>query len=852
MYWTKKQFQIIRYYSIDNNPGVPSVYKTGPLISPAAITKIEKSIKIDMAASQKTLGVSDMCRINQVDEAKAKANYEFLANSGRYEKEQILQNAKSVLSTRDFDAVNRLPAAIKSKVLTDHIDYGKTSKTKLEAQIISNLQTSIAKMIPNSQKDQTESIYFANKDNGRWTITDCSSLYNVVNKMPAAHRTQLAGIAFIKDDMPSIGKNATLFAKIAMTVESGEYIANGDDRKIILYDRGSDESLGLINQDILESIDKIRQGSKSEVRSLQTIVNLYGESKGKKYNLSVDGSFGPKTKAAVMDFQLDYAKKIIDKQLNTFNPNSPVISANGSVPVLITKVETMSKIMEMSINDKINKVLDDIKTGKIKPEDIGSVIKTQALFPDELLVNEKIQTLLFNIASGNFDNTSFNMFMEELMTAVNNKGGTLSENVLAHEIGHSMQLSGSDFDTKLVGEFAKLSNWENADGTLADGHTMGQFALEDRFDALKNVVSDGKKDAGLYLHGRNDNFASKYAKTDPTDDFAESYRLFIFDPAHLMSVSPEKFLYINAISRVQMGSNQYMLGDPTKDAYYKPDQIMGIAQKAVVSTAKLEQALQNLVGHGELQNKLLPDTETAILESHKDLLPKVGFKVGATLDLSSPDNKVMSRINSYASMLSNLDRQAIDKTMDFYRKVTNDPATTIGKDEWNKLSPKVQEKLKDKSYVSMLYAIGKISGNVWVYQNARIKENQDQADYKKGGEYLKENFLKKPKVTMDGVKSVYAKAREVASKIYNPEQAELDYTSEFFNLLKKDPKKAIGAEIWNNLPENFKNKLKDPSFIDSITGYEGQFLVSYRSIQDAAGADWEKEQVRKALEDMFT
>ena len=209
-------------------------------------------------------------------------------------------------------------------------------------------------------------------------------------------------------------------------------------------------------------------------------------------------------------------------------------------------------------------------------------------------------------------------------------------------------------------------------------------------------------------------------------------------------------------------------------------------------------------------------------------------------------------INSYGSMLANIDRQGQEKSINFYNKLLVNPAEAINevsrRDEWSKLSPEIQNNLKDKAYVTMLYGIGKISGYVWMLYNAKMNEKGDKEDYKEADKYLQTN---KFGVNMGSIKSSYSKVREFASKFYNPEEVEIEHAMDFFKLLKNEPRKALGDDIWKNLPDDVRLKFKDQAFIDSLTGYDGKYLVSYRSIQDALIVEWEKDRITKSLNDMF-
>ncbi|MNX85878.1 hypothetical protein D3C86_1177330 [compost metagenome] len=128
----------------------------------------------------------------------------------------------------------------------------------------------------------------------------------------------------------------------------------------------------------------------------------------------------------------------------------------------------------------------------------------------------------------------------ERAIVLGNSGSLVSKNVWAHEIGHQVQMVNRGWNPEKIAEFAKLSGWTENYG---DGKAVAADGVDNR---------TGEKllfDEQVLKAGRTDNFVSKYAMTNPTEDFAESYQAFLSDPKKLMQVAPEKFLYINAQSQ---------------------------------------------------------------------------------------------------------------------------------------------------------------------------------------------------------------------------------------------------------------------------------------------------------------
>ncbi|MEB3238085.1 MAG: hypothetical protein VKO64_10745 [Candidatus Sericytochromatia bacterium] len=149
------------------------------------------------------------------------------------------------------------------------------------------------------------------------------------------------------------------------------------------------------------------------------------------------------------------------------------------------------------------------------------------------------------------------------------------KSVVLHEIGHIVQGQGR-WDASEIREFGKLSQWTRPDGKIANGY-------DKNFNA---IVADGQ-DKPV----RTDNFVSDYAKTAPHEDFAESYRAYLSNPAQLLSMAPEKFLYINA----------------TRKAYSVEDMLRMQGPDADMARERLEATLDQLAG-----SKLNPETLAGI------------------------------------------------------------------------------------------------------------------------------------------------------------------------------------------------------------------------------------------------
>ncbi|HEY9722574.1 MAG TPA: hypothetical protein V6D47_11185 [Oscillatoriaceae cyanobacterium] len=162
------------------------------------------------------------------------------------------------------------------------------------------------------------------------------------------------------------------------------------------------------------------------------------------------------------------------------------------------------------------------------------------------------------------------------------------EQVLTHEFGHQVEFGpAAEPDLQLMSEWAKLSGWQDAKGNPAIGVEVGasgdqsglaasvrptktdNFVYQDftkeitpqevqataaqipdpqlRAEFLqtakikKNLQAAIKETVGADVKG--------YSMASPLEDFAESYRAFYMDPATLAKSAPDKFLFLNSISK---------------------------------------------------------------------------------------------------------------------------------------------------------------------------------------------------------------------------------------------------------------------------------------------------------------
>lgn len=153
-----------------------------------------------------------------------------------------------------------------------------------------------------------------------------------------------------------------------------------------------------------------------------------------------------------------------------------------------------------------------------------------------------------------------------------------AEGTVVHEAAHAMQLGGTlkneaykhsaamAEESRLVGEWSKLSKWAEPDKTFAD-----------RFWKTPEGPRPYYKDNAVNVLDRA-TVVSRYGATDTVEDFAEFARYFHTDPTEALRVSPEKYVYLN----------QFVGGR------YTPAQALAHAKAAGLDATRLQTAVDAL------------------------------------------------------------------------------------------------------------------------------------------------------------------------------------------------------------------------------------------------------------------
>ncbi len=235
-------------------------------------------------------------------------------------------------------------------------------------------------------------------------------------------------------------------------------------------------------------------------------------------------------------------------------------------------------------------------------------------------------------------------------------GSMVAKDMLAHEIGHMVQMNGGRWDPAKIKEFSQLSGWteQYQDGT------------RETADGIDNRTGEMLKyESGIVKPTRDDNFVSQYAKADPIDDFAESYRAYLNDPASLMKAAPEKALFLNA------QSGKYTRAE--------------VAEFAKAAGVDLQDVFTNLV----LDGKLKQETLNAIADMNGVQADKRRISSGAEAPAG----------DALAEATSKITAKAIVGDSAFVNQLLTNPQQALGAELWDKLSADEQDMLKDRDFV---------------------------------------------------------------------------------------------------------------------------------------------------------
>jgi len=708
--------------------------------------------------------------------------------------------AEHYLNPQELQLLQEIPELFRRRILSI-----KSSQPIPQAR--QEIKQNIQELI--KQWSQSDQIRFQAQGGREWELSSLLSLANAVHRLPIAQRKQLDGITFTRAASVALPEamNPKLLDKMASQSIAGHYDLG--QRAVILYDRGISDEMPVMGSDIKSSLRTVQsKGRSEEIRQVQKMLNPYLVSM-QQPQLQPDGAWGPKTAQAVRTVQIELLNR--HAQQHDLNPQQKL------------ELEQLSLLARSPQFDMISRMTD-----------IRSRMENLHLLPDP-----HMKQLLNEFANSDFGEASLSFLLQDISSEFrSNPQVSRAEEVLIHEMGHFFQL-GLKNESYYISEFGKLSNWrETADGSRADGYINGVYAGEDLMDMYNVMASKGALDQGHYraelsAEERSQKFVSNYAATDPMEDFAESYKAYILNPASLMQASPAKFFFINALPAIQARK----MGSGAREAsHYSPPEIEGFARQVLQARyqanptqehikAFIREEFESIMGLNPNKKPMYlnPEAVLGIVETHRRLLERADMPYVPTERIyqqGDPDFQVFRQLHEHNRELivSGGKSSAANSFFTNFKKPAN-----IDK-LFPDASPELRSKLKDPAFSAMMLALGEIGGHAYYLNQLRNEDLQDKRTYQEARNFFN-RVLEQPSAALSTQTFSHSwnYLRGLGSEVFNPEDRKVSKTLQFFNQLQQNPAEAF-PELWQKFPGDFQTLLQNQRFVQAISGDQGRYL----------------------------
>lgn len=732
--------------------------------------------------------------------------------------------AAKYLSPTELRQLARLPEHYQRRIL--RVSDIRGTASQIHAQLRQNIKQVIEDLTLGAR------IQFKEKDNRQWSVANLLDLALAIHQLPLAHRKQLDGVTFVRDDEPDFGykgQSPDLMQKLANKMVAGHYDLK--TRSVILYDRGLQDSFPILDADMQQSLRNIQRRNPADLRVLQKMLNPYLAGLGAS-PLAEDGRWSAHMESAVRLVQA----RLLDKYLTTHYQLTPAQREE------LQQLQTLVRSPQFTMIARVVGLKDKMKHLNLLPD-------------------PQMQKLLSELARSEFGEASLQFLLQDISDVFRiNRHVSRTEEVMIHEMGHHMQLGLSN-ENEYVAEFGKLSGWvERESGEIADGYIQGASTAEDIVDVYQQLASENCLDAGHYglqltPQERSQRFVTTYASTDPMEDFAESYKTFVLNPVHLIQRSPEKFFFINALPSIQ---SRKMGSGAREKTHYQDAAILEYVRAALRNQYQTEptqaqvedfirQQFHKLIGADSRSFQLSPETILALVETHRSLLERINMPYISPESIyaaSDPDYAVLKQIHEQTLAL--IQSQGNDEAAkDFFYSFTNPREVER---RFPKASPELRENLKDPAFASMMLALGKIGGYALMINQAKNVDLQDQQNYREAQEYFT-MVLQQPSALLS--KQIFTQSyhylRGLSSGVINPEANKIAPALDFFRTLEADPAQAF-PEGWYQFPEEFKDMLRNRRFIQAVSGDQGRYIPSPQVIRETLQKIKEMIEFKRGIE----
>lgn len=364
---------------------------------------------------------------------------------------------------------------------------------------------------------------FIVEGSSHWTASAYLAVFNNFKTMQAelppavlqavgASETQQA-LEFVRRDHPRALNNPASFMEV---LSNSMKIAHTDaNNKIYLYDA----AVSMDPQDILNSPDlqdyvaqiNGKPPSEAHVRSLQDMLNA---SLPASKQIEVNGQMSARTWAALSDFDTDQllrsAADIVrdDTQL----PAADRLHLQTKMDHLKRQIASPGSDQEPDSIQLMDQLLEDLATNKNLSQ-VG---------------HRRVNVLSQNYQQGSCANYLKQEQVERLLSnwlGIMDGGDQLdfTEQVINHELGHI-------FQDRWLADWSKIS-FQDFEQTPQASREFMQATLQ-------------AQQADSHAAQQRSGFGSDYARVNPAEDFAESFRLFTRHPEQLLEQNLLKFMFM--------------------------------------------------------------------------------------------------------------------------------------------------------------------------------------------------------------------------------------------------------------------------------------------------------------------
>jgi peptidoglycan hydrolase-like protein with peptidoglycan-binding domain len=383
----------------------------------------------------------------------------------------------------------------------------------------------------------------------------------------------------------------------------GPIAVNGD-----VNDPGLQTVLARFGPNLMRQV-AMRMEQTDAVSQMQTFMRE-NSAYGSRTELATDGLYGAQTKKAVRQFQMTLALNTLKERLEDDKKLPPEQRMEA-----LHFFEEQFKRLEANPN-QYSQILRDVTSHVQTYLEDPAQVSTETIGP----LSEDLK-VIGGMANGVFGRETANYLVGSWFNVMDSGSNLdMAEQLVSHEVSHLWEHQLDKENNLQV-----LENW----GAFFN---EGQNAQEDF--GVGHMSSNDTQD---HLH--NDRTAaSDYGSISPSEDFAESSRVFTYEPERLLRRSMLKFLVMNSLN-----------GNP-----YSSSQILTMAKENGYTNEQVKESLNRVLGYGDQPIRFSPNLATRLDRDYATLRSKVenpdttsalAGNTTAQIDTSSPESVALPRID---------------------------------------------------------------------------------------------------------------------------------------------------------------------------------------------------------------